>query len=105
MTFSFLAALVFLFCNAFFVMAEFALIRTQVPRVEVMQTHNTAGATLVLKILKHLDSYLSAIQIGITMCTLGLGWLGEPAVTHLLTTHFASAGFIGAHARVIGAAL
>ncbi|MBV9080707.1 MAG: DUF21 domain-containing protein [Elusimicrobia bacterium] len=105
MTLSLLAALVFLFCNAFFVMAEFALIRTQVPRVEVMQTHGTAGASLVLKILKHLDSYLSAIQIGITMCTLGLGWLGEPAVTHLISRHFAAVGFIGSHARLIGAAV
>lgn len=82
---SLLAALLLLLLNAFFVLAEFAIVKVRSSRVEEVSRREGVDTSLVKHIAANIDSYLSAIQLGITMASLGIGWLGEPAVAHLLS--------------------
>ena len=84
MTLSILAIVLLLAANAFFVAAEFALVKVRAIRLEALAEAGIRGAGLTLRILKHLEAYLAACQLGITMASLGLGWVGEPAVAALL---------------------
>ncbi|MWC27918.1 hemolysin family protein [Paenibacillus sp. MMS18-CY102] len=70
--------------TAFFVAAEFALVKLRSSRVEQMVAEGYKNALAVRKVTTHLDDYLSACQLGITITALGLGWLGEPTVEQLL---------------------
>ena len=70
--------------NGFFVAAEFALVKVRAVRLEALAEAGSRGAGLAINILKHLEAYLAACQLGITMASLGLGWVGEPAVAALL---------------------
>jgi CBS domain containing-hemolysin-like protein len=70
--------------SGFFVAAEFAIIRVRSSRVEQLIAEGSKRAVAAKKIIDHLDEYLSACQLGITLTSLGLGWLGEPTVEHLL---------------------
>jgi CBS domain containing-hemolysin-like protein len=70
--------------NGFFVAAEFALVRARQSRVERMRDEGQAGAALALHEIDRIDEYLSACQLGITMASLGIGFLGEPAIASLL---------------------
>jgi CBS domain containing-hemolysin-like protein len=70
--------------NGFFVAAEFALVRAREGRVEQMRDEGRRGAALVLRQIDRIDEYLSACQLGITMASLGIGFLGEPAIASLL---------------------
>src|SRR5829696_1611694 len=74
--------------NGFFVAAEFALVRARESRVEQMRDEGKRGATLVLAQIDRIDEYLSACQLGITMASLGIGFLGEPAIASLLEDLF-----------------
>ena len=74
------AAVVLLGINGFFVLAEFALVRIRSTRLEELAHRGDNRASLALKMLGRIDSYLSAVQLGVTLASLGLGWLGEPAV-------------------------
>lgn len=79
------AALVCVIANAFFVGAEFALAKVRPTSLEAAaRSGDDPVAERTLKILDHLDEYLAATQLGITLASLGLGWLGEPAVADLL---------------------
>jgi CBS domain containing-hemolysin-like protein len=69
--------------NGVFVAAEFALVRASQGRVEQLRDEGRRGAALVLKQIEHIDEYLSACQLGITMTSLGIGFLGEPAIASL----------------------
>jgi|GEM_PF-29940 len=81
-----LLAIGLLFLNGFFVAAEFSLVRVRVSQLEVLRNEGNRSASRVLKVLHEIDSYLSAVQLGITIASLGLGWLAEPAInSHLLT--------------------
>lgn len=66
--------------NGFFVAAEFALVKIRLADVRANVSAGMRSAKLVENILEHLDSYLSACQLGITLASLGLGWVGEPMV-------------------------
>jgi CBS domain containing-hemolysin-like protein len=77
-------ALVLVALNAFFVAAEFALVRVRESRITQLEQEGSARAGVVRGVLRDLDSYLSVCQVGITMASLGLGWVGEPAVAHLI---------------------
>jgi CBS domain containing-hemolysin-like protein len=80
-----LAALVALvLLNGFFVAAEFALVRTRRGRIEALAAEGARGADAVLRQLDQIDRYLAACQLGITMASLGIGFLGEPAIASLL---------------------
>jgi CBS domain containing-hemolysin-like protein len=71
--------------NALFVLMEFALVRVRPARVEVLARKGSRRAALVQDILAHLDDYLAAIQVGITVIGLALGAVGEPAITALVS--------------------
>jgi CBS domain containing-hemolysin-like protein/mannitol/fructose-specific phosphotransferase system IIA component (Ntr-type) len=69
--------------NAFFVLAEFAIVKVRVTRMHELAEKGNRNAALVASIIKRLDAYLSTCQLGITVASLGLGWLGEPALAKL----------------------
>jgi len=80
-----LLALFLVLLNGFFVAAEFALVKLRATKAQdLAQKHGLRGRIL-LKVHSKLDAYLSACQLGITLASLGLGWVGEPAFAHLLT--------------------
>jgi CBS domain containing-hemolysin-like protein len=70
--------------NAFFVIAEYALVRSRRARLELMREEGARGATLALEQLGNINEYISAVQIGVTMTSIGIGALGEPALASLL---------------------
>ncbi len=82
---SLIAVVALLAANAFFVAAEFALVKARGFRLEMDADAGSGSAKMTVRILAHLESYLAACQLGITMASLGLGWIGEPAVAALLT--------------------
>ena len=79
-----LAVVVLLALNGFFVAAEFALVRARTPQVEAAAQSGARGATLALAQLARIDEYLSACQVGITMASIGIGFLGELVVADIL---------------------
>jgi CBS domain containing-hemolysin-like protein len=83
-----LVAVVLLVANASFVGAEFSLISARRDRLEGMAENGVAGARTVIRAGEHLSLMLAAAQLGITVCSLGLGSLGEPAVAHQLERVF-----------------
>jgi CBS domain containing-hemolysin-like protein len=70
--------------NGFFVAAEFALVRSRTSRMEALRDEGKKGAALALRQIDRIDEYLSACQLGITMASLGIGFMGEPAIAALL---------------------
>jgi magnesium and cobalt exporter, CNNM family len=76
--------------NGVFVAAEFALVRSRRSRLEQLASEGTRGAGSVLTQLDDIDEYLSACQLGITMASIGIGFLGEPAVAELIEPIFGS---------------
>ena len=78
--------------NGFFVAAEFAIVKVRSTQIEPLVKSGVKRARIAQHVITHLDSYLSASQLGITMTSLGLGWVGEPFVAVLLEPVFALAG-------------
>jgi CBS domain containing-hemolysin-like protein len=78
--------LVFLlvFANGFFVASEFALVGVRRSRIEMLAARGNRSASRLLELLNNLNTYISATQLGITMASLALGWVGEPVFAHLL---------------------
>jgi CBS domain containing-hemolysin-like protein len=74
--------------NAVFVAAEFALVRSRRSKLETLASEGARGASAVLEELDQIDEYLSACQLGITMASIGIGFLGEPAVAKLIEPIF-----------------
>ncbi|MSP60823.1 MAG: HlyC/CorC family transporter [Myxococcales bacterium] len=83
-TMALIAALALVAANAFFVASEFAMVKMRPTRLEQLVAAKVRGAKTALDISRRLDAYLSANQLGITLASLGLGWLGEPAFAYLL---------------------
>jgi len=79
-----LLAVFLLAANAFFVAAEFALVKARGFRINALAEENRIGARLVQEILRNIEAYLACCQLGITLASLGLGWVGEPTVAALL---------------------
>jgi len=71
--------------NGFFVAAEFALVKVSKSKLKAMIKDNKAFATTAMWLFKRQNLALSACQLGITMASLALGWIGEPAIAHLIT--------------------
>jgi CBS domain containing-hemolysin-like protein len=78
--------------NAFFVAAEFAIVKVRGIRIDALVEQGSKVARMTLRILGQIEAYLSACQLGITMASLGLGWIGEPAVSALLEPAFRALG-------------
>jgi CBS domain containing-hemolysin-like protein len=74
--------------NAFFVAGEFALVAVRRTRLEELEAKKAFGAKTALAALDRIDDTIAATQVGITMTSLALGWLGEPALAHFLTPLF-----------------
>jgi CBS domain containing-hemolysin-like protein len=78
-----LIALLLVLLNGFFVLAEFAIVKVRATRLEELAERGVERARIARGIISRLEAYLSATQLGITLASLGLGWLGEPAFASL----------------------
>jgi putative hemolysin len=80
----FVAVALLILANAFFVAAEFALVSIRDTRIEQMLAAGIPGARAVRHLQQDLDDFLPAVQLGVTLCSLALGWLGEPLAAAIL---------------------
>ena len=87
-----LLALLLVLINGFFVAAEFSMVKVRRSRLDQLVKNKRPFAATSLWLMDRMDRALSACQLGITMASLGLGWIGEPAVAHLLRPLLISAG-------------
>jgi putative hemolysin len=87
----------FILANAFFVAAEFALISVRETRIEQMIAQNHVGARTALQLKHNLDEFLPAVQFGVTLASLALGGIGEPAVAAAVLHMMRSMGVGGTH--------
>jgi CBS domain containing-hemolysin-like protein len=92
----FVAVAMLILANAFFVAAEFALVSIRATRIEQLVAAGVPGARAVRRLQQDLDDFLPAVQLGVSFCSLALGWLGEPLAAGVLM------GWMGAlpHARI-----
>ena len=79
-----LSVIILVAANGFFVAAEFALVGVRSSRIETLVASGSRSAKRLMDVLQNLNAYLSACQLGITLASLALGWVGEPAVARLL---------------------
>ena len=84
--------------NGFFVVAEFGLVKLRPTRVKSIAKKHGLQGRILQKVHNDLDVYLSACQLGITLASLGLGWIGEPTVASLLEPVW---GWIGIESPVV----
>ncbi|MBE2184785.1 MAG: HlyC/CorC family transporter [Anaerolineae bacterium] len=77
------AIFLFVFVNGFFVAAEFAFVGARRTRIAQLAAEGNVNAIAAEQAIGHLDNYIAATQLGITLASLALGWLGEPAIAHL----------------------
>lgn len=76
------------FLNGFFVAAEFAIVKVRISRIELLVNEGRKPAIMAKHIISRLDAYLSATQLGITLASLGLGWIGESVVSKIILNLF-----------------
>jgi len=86
------AAIILVLINGFFVAVEFALVKLRKSRIDELVKNNRPFAQTASWLQQRLDASLSACQLGITMASLGLGWVGEPAIAHLIRPVLVKAG-------------
>lgn len=79
--------------NGFFVAAEFALVKVRASQLDIKIQKGSTRAKLTKDLIGNLDAYLSASQLGITLASLGLGWVGEEVFAHLVKSFFLKVGF------------
>ncbi len=87
-----LTVAVLVLLNGFFVVAEFALVKIRGSHLDILAAEGVNRAAFVKQIKENLNAYLSACQVGITVASLGLGWLGEPFLARILQPFFTLAG-------------
>ena len=87
-------AIILVLINGFFVAAEFALVKVRPSRLDEQIGQNSIFAATGRWLIQRMDASLSACQLGITMASLGLGWIGEPAIAHLLRPLLLAAGIV-----------
>ncbi|NOS70650.1 MAG: HlyC/CorC family transporter [Verrucomicrobia bacterium] len=90
-----LAVLVLVMLNGFFVATEFALVKVRHTQLSPLVAKGNRRAMMASHIISHLDAYLSAAQLGITLASLALGWIGEPIFADLLRPVFGALGWAG----------
>jgi CBS domain containing-hemolysin-like protein len=86
------AVIILVLANAFFVAAEFSLVAVRRSRIEQMVAHGDRRARVVQVALRNLDRYISGTQLGITLASLALGWIGEPVVAAMIDNLFRAVG-------------
>jgi len=84
MAFDLFITFLLVFMNSFFVAAEFAIVKVRGSQLEVKVKSGDRYAVLGKHIVHHLDGYLAATQLGVTLASLGLGWIGEPVVSKIV---------------------
>lgn len=82
--FKILAVFTLIFINGFFAAAEFALVSTRRTRIEQLAAEGSVAALAARRLLDNPDRFIAAVQLGVTMASLGLGWIGEPAIASLI---------------------
>ena len=87
-------AIILVLIDGFFVAAEFALVKVRPNRIDEQVAQNRPFAENARWLTQRMDASLSACQLGITMASLGLGWIGEPAIAHLLRPLLLAAGVV-----------
>jgi len=95
--FNIVLVLAFVFLNGFFVAAEFAIVKIRMTQIEPLVAKGNRRAMVAREVITHLDRYLSATQLGITMASLALGWVGEPLIADELLPLFQSLGVSSEH--------
>jgi CBS domain containing-hemolysin-like protein len=102
-----LGVVVLVLANGFFVAAEFALVSVRRTRIEELHRQGKPGAAAVKRALHDPDRFIAATQLGITIASLGLGWLGEPAISHFLEPLLARlpAAWVGTASHAISAGI
>ena len=85
MIFDIFLTIFLVFLNGFFVAAEFAIVKVRYSQIQIKVQQGNRFAKISEGIINHLDTYLSATQLGITIASLGLGWIGEPVVSKIIT--------------------
>ncbi|EIW15680.1 MULTISPECIES: hemolysin family protein [Pelosinus] len=91
--------------NGFFVAAEFAMVKVRSTRIDTLLQEGNTRAKYAKKLVDNLDAYLSACQLGITLASLGLGWIGEPAIAHLIEPILLTFGFSAAMIQTVSFAI
>ena len=81
-------AFFFVLANGFFVAAEFAIVKVRSTQLTELADQGSVRAKMARRLTRHLDAYLSATQLGITLSSLALGWIGEPAFEHVIRPLF-----------------
>lgn len=97
------AALMLVFINGFFVLAEFAIVKVRATRIEELVRSGHPRAQLAKHVITHLDGYLSATQLGVTMASLALGWVGEPAFARILNVVVGDLGWSNTTRQTVSA--
>ena len=92
MFYDILITFILVFLNGFFVAAEFAIVKVRASQLESKVKEGNRIAILSKHIVSHLDGYLAATQLGITLASLGLGWIGEPVVSKIILNTMAFTG-------------
>ncbi len=92
MIFDLIFTLFLVLLNGFFVAAEFAIVKVRISQIEMLVRTGNRFATTTKHIIEHLDSYLSATQVGITLASLGLGWVGEPVIAEIIAAGMSAVG-------------
>lgn len=87
-----LVAFFLVLANGFFVAAEFAIVKVRSTQLAELADEGSVRAKMARRLIRHLDAYLSATQLGITLASLALGWVGEPAFEHILEPLFQRMG-------------
>ncbi|MGE3800011.1 MAG: hemolysin family protein [Candidatus Kapaibacterium sp.] len=87
--------IVLVLANGFFVAAEFAIVKVRASQIELRVLTGSKTAKMSHTLITHLDAYLSATQLGITLASLGLGWVGEPIVSKLIVGLLRMFGYTG----------
>lgn len=85
-------AFLFVLANGFFVAAEFAIVKVRSTQLTELAQAGSARAKMARRLTRNLDAYLSATQLGITLASLALGWIGEPAFARIIEPLFEAAG-------------
>ncbi|HET8797009.1 MAG TPA: hemolysin family protein [Thermoanaerobaculia bacterium] len=98
-------AFLLVLANGFFVAAEFAIVKVRSTQLTELAEQGSIRAKMARRITRHLDAYLSATQLGITLSSLALGWIGEPAFHHLIEPLFVEFNVPKAAATTISATL
>jgi CBS domain containing-hemolysin-like protein len=99
------AIAVLILANGFFVAAEFAMVSIRETQVDQLLAQDRSGAKTVRRLQDHLDEFLPAVQLGVTLCSLALGWIGEPAIAPALEVLFGRLPHANLYAHLTSATL